>query len=143
LTDQSVLVTDSINGVVREAAIAALLTALMILIFLGDWRSTVIIAISIPLSIFASIAVFSAVGQTINTMSLGGLALAVGLLVDDATVTIENVHRHMGEKKPTLDAIWCRSDRIAGNGFNALYLYRVCADLWFVRYTQVSVHPAG
>jgi multidrug efflux pump subunit AcrB len=105
LTDQSVLVTDSINGVVREAAIAAMLTALMILIFLGDWRSTVIIAISIPLSIFASIAVFSALGQTINTMSLGGLALAVGLLVDDATVTIENVHRHMGEKKPTLDAI--------------------------------------
>ena len=105
LTDQSVLVTDSINGVVREAAIAALLTALMILIFLGDWRSTVIIAISIPLSIFASIAVFSALGQTINTMSLGGLALAVGLLVDDATVTIENVHRHMGEKKPKLDAI--------------------------------------
>ncbi len=102
LTDQSVLVTDSIDGVVREAAIAALLTAVMILIFLGDWRSTVIIAISIPLSIFASIAVFSALGQTINTMSLGGLALAVGLLVDDATVTIENVHRHMGEKKPTL-----------------------------------------
>src|ERR1700756_1175973 len=105
LTDQSVLVTDSINGVVREAAIAALLTAIMILIFLGDWRSTVIIAISIPLSIFASIAVFSALGQTINTMSLGGLALAGGLLVGDATVTIENVHRHMGEKKPTLDAI--------------------------------------
>jgi multidrug efflux pump subunit AcrB len=105
LTDQSVLVTDSIDGVVREAAIAALLTAVMTLIFLGDWRSTVIIAISIPLSIFASIAVFSALGQTINTMSLGGLALAVGLLVDDATVTIENVHRHMGEKKPTLEAI--------------------------------------
>jgi multidrug efflux pump subunit AcrB len=105
LTDQSVLVTESINGVVREAAIAAMLTALMILIFLGDWRSTIIIAISIPLSIFASIAVFSALGQTINTMSLGGLALAVGLLVDDATVTIENVHRHMGERKPTLEAI--------------------------------------
>jgi multidrug efflux pump subunit AcrB len=105
LTDQSVFVTASIIGVVREAAIAALLTALMILIFLGDWRSTVIIAISIPLSIFTSIAVLSALGQTINIMSLGGLALAVGLLVDDATVTIENVHRHMGEKKPTLDAI--------------------------------------
>src|SRR6201997_4323977 len=105
LTDQSVLVIESINGVVREAAIAAMLTAVMILIFLGDWRSTIIIAISIPLSIFASIAVFSALGQTINTMSLGGLALAVGLLVDDATVTIENVHRHMGEKKPTLEAI--------------------------------------
>src|ERR1700757_3731628 len=105
LTDQSIFVTDSIIGVVREAAIAALLTALMILIFLGDWRSTVIIAISIPLSIFTSIAILSALGQTINIMSLGGLALAVGLLVDDATVTIENVHRHMGEKKPTLDAI--------------------------------------
>src|ERR1700751_3401082 len=105
LTDQSVFVTDSIIGVVREAVIAALLTALMILIFLGDWRSTVIIAISIPLSIFTSIAILSALGQTINIMSLGGLALAVGLLVDDATVTIENVHRHMGEKKPTLEAI--------------------------------------
>src|SRR5258707_6485310 len=105
LTDQSVFVTDSIIGVVREAVIAALLTALMILIFLGDWRSTVIIAISIPLSIFTSIAILMALGQTINIMSLGGLALAVGLLVDDATVTIENVHRHMGEKKPTLDAI--------------------------------------
>ena len=105
LSDQSVFVTDSIVGVVREALIAALLTALMILIFLGDWRSTVIIAISIPLSIFTSIAILSALSQTINIMSLGGLALAVGLLVDDATVTIENVHRHMGEKKPTLDAI--------------------------------------
>jgi multidrug efflux pump subunit AcrB len=105
LTDQSVFVTDSIIGVVREAAIAALLTALMILIFLGDWRSTVIIAISIPLSIFTSIAILSALGQTINIMSLGGLALAVGLLVDDATVTIENIHRHLGEKKPALAAI--------------------------------------
>jgi multidrug efflux pump subunit AcrB len=105
LTDQSVFVTDSIIGVVREAVIAALLTALMILIFLGDWRSTVIIAISIPLSIFTSIAILSALGQTINIMSLGGLALAVGLLVDDATVTIENVHRHMGEKKTILEAI--------------------------------------
>jgi multidrug efflux pump subunit AcrB len=105
LTDQSVFVTDSIIGVVREAVIAALLTALMILIFLGDWRSTVIIAISIPLSIFTSIAILSALGQTINIMSLGGLALAVGLLVDDATVTIENVHRLMGEKKPILEAI--------------------------------------
>jgi multidrug efflux pump subunit AcrB len=105
LTDQSVLVTDSIIGVVREATIAALLTAVMILIFLGDWRSTMIIAISIPLAILSSIAVLSALGQTINIMTLGGLALAVGILVDDATVTIENVHRHMGERKPMLDAI--------------------------------------
>jgi hypothetical protein len=105
LSDQSLFVTASINGVVREATNAALLTALMILIFLGDWRSTVIIAISIPLSILISIAVLSALGQTINIMTLGGLALAVGLLVDDATVTIENVHRNMGEKKSTL-TIW-------------------------------------
>src|SRR2546421_9700180 len=90
-------------GVVREAAIAALLTALMILIFLGDWRSTVIIAVSIPLSILTSIAVLSALGQTINIMTLGGLALAVGILVDDSTVTIENTHRLL-EQGDEIDA---------------------------------------
>jgi multidrug efflux pump subunit AcrB len=105
LTDQSVLVTDSIIGVVREATIAAGLTAVMILIFLGDWRSTMIIAISIPLAILSSVAALSALGQTINIMTLGGLALAVGILVDDATVTIENIHRQIGEKKPMLEAI--------------------------------------
>jgi multidrug efflux pump subunit AcrB len=105
LTDQSVFVTDSIIGVVREATIAAGLTAVMILIFLGDWRSTVIIAISIPLAILGSTAILSALGQTINIMTLGGLALAVGILVDDATVTIENIHRQMGARKPILEAI--------------------------------------
>jgi multidrug efflux pump subunit AcrB len=105
LSDQSLFVTASIDGVLREATIAGLLTALMILIFLGDWRSTVIIAISIPLSILVSIVILSALDETINIMTLGGLALAVGILVDDATVTIENIHRHMGQGKPTLEAI--------------------------------------
>jgi len=97
LFDQSVFVSNSIDGVLREAAIAAGLTALMILIFLGSWRSTLIVLISIPLSILTSIAVLSALGETINTMTLGGLALAVGILVDDSTVTIENTHRVLEE----------------------------------------------
>ena len=93
LFDQSVFVQQSIDSVLREGAIAAGLTALMILIFLGSWRSTLIVMVSIPLSILTSIAVLSALGQTLNTMTLGGLALAVGILVDDSTVTIENTHR--------------------------------------------------
>ena len=105
LFDQSIFVTAAIEGVVRETVIAACLTAIMILVFLGDWKSTLIIAISIPLAILTSIAVLSALGQTINIMTLGGLALAVGILVDDATVTIENIDRHLAEGKPTLDAI--------------------------------------
>jgi multidrug efflux pump subunit AcrB len=95
LFDQSLFVRASISGVMREGVIAACLTALMILLFLGSWRSTLIIAVSIPLSILSSIIVLSALGQTLNTMTLGGLALAIGILVDDATVTIENIHRHM------------------------------------------------
>jgi CzcA family heavy metal efflux pump len=95
LFDQSIFVKASIVGVLREGVIAASLTALMILLFLGSWRSTLIIAISIPLSILSSIIVLSALGETMNTMTLGGLALAIGILVDDATVTIENIHRHM------------------------------------------------
>jgi multidrug efflux pump subunit AcrB len=105
LSDQSVFVTGAIDGVVREAVIAACLTAIMILLFLGDWKSTLIIAISIPLAILSSIAVLSAIGETLNIMTLGGLALAVGILVDDATVTIENIDRHLAEGKPTLEAI--------------------------------------
>jgi len=105
LSDQSVFVTGAIDGVVRETVIAACLTAIMILVFLGDWKSTLIIAISIPLAILSSIAALSALGQTLNIMTLGGLALAVGILVDDATVTIENIDRHLAEGKPTLEAI--------------------------------------
>jgi multidrug efflux pump subunit AcrB len=95
LADQSIFVRAAISGVVREAIIAACLTGLMILLFLGSWRSTLIIAVSIPLSILTSIIVLSALGQTINIMTLGGLALAVGILVDDATVTIENIERYL------------------------------------------------
>ena len=93
--DQSLFVKAAVSGVVREGIIAAVLTAAMILLFLGSWRSTLIIAISIPLSVLASLAFLSAIGETINLMTLGGLALAVGILVDDATVTIENVERHL------------------------------------------------
>ncbi len=98
--DQSVFVRGAIKGVITEAVIAAALTAMMVLLFLGSWRSTLIITISIPLSILSSIIILNALGETINLMTLGGLALAVGILVDDATVTIENINRHleMGEK---------------------------------------------
>jgi CzcA family heavy metal efflux pump len=112
LFDQSVFVRASIEGVLREGIIAACLTALMILLFLGSWRSTLIIAISIPLSILSSIIVLSALGHTMNTMTLGGLALAIGILVDDATVTIENIHRHMG-KGSLRDAVLIGASEIA------------------------------
>ncbi|WP_321793309.1 efflux RND transporter permease subunit [Caballeronia sp. J97] len=105
LFDQSVFVKAAVQGVVREALIAAALTAAMILLFLGNWRSTCIIAISIPLSILSSLIVLHALGQTINIMTLGGLALAVGILVDDATVTIENIERHLHMGTNLHDAI--------------------------------------
>jgi multidrug efflux pump subunit AcrB len=97
LFDQSLFVQNAIDSVLHEGAIAAALTAIMILIFLGSWRSTIVVMVSIPLSILTSIAVLSALGQTINTMTLGGMALAVGILVDDSTVTIENTHRLLEE----------------------------------------------
>ncbi len=113
LADQSVFVRASINGVIREAVIAACLTGLMILLFLGSWRSTLIIAISIPLSILVSIIVMSALHETINIMTLGGLALAVGILVDDATVEIENVNRNLDEGKEIERAILDGASQIA------------------------------
>jgi multidrug efflux pump subunit AcrB len=113
LADQSVFVRGAIEGVVREAVTAAALTALMILLFLGSWRSTVIISVSIPLAILTSILVLSAIGETINTMTLGGLALAVGILVDDATVTIENVTRHLEEGQPLYEGILQGAAQIA------------------------------
>jgi CzcA family heavy metal efflux pump len=112
LFDQSIFVKASIVGVLREGLIAASLTALMILLFLGSWRSTLIIAISIPLSILSSIIVLSAMGETMNTMTLGGLALAIGILVDDATVTIENIHRHM-DGQPLREAVLIGASEIA------------------------------
>jgi multidrug efflux pump subunit AcrB len=104
LFDQSFFVRASIEGVLKEGLIAALLTAAMILLFLGSWRSTLIIAVSIPLSILSSIIMLNALGHTLNIMTLGGLALAIGILVDDATVTIENIHSHMGDK-PLREAV--------------------------------------
>jgi CzcA family heavy metal efflux pump len=111
--DQSLFVRAAIEGVVREAVIAAALTGLMILLFLGSWRSTLIIAVSIPLSILASIICLSALGETVNIMTLGGLALAVGILVDDATVTIENINYHLEEGKEVEDAILTGAHEIA------------------------------
>src|SRR5207245_8962531 len=94
LADQSIFVRAAVSGVIREAVIAACLTALMVLIFLGSWRSTLIIATSIPLAILSSLIALSAIGETINIMTLGGLALAVGILVDDATGEVEHINRH-------------------------------------------------
>src|ERR1700719_101294 len=113
LFDHSVFVRAAISGVLREAVIAACLTGLMILLFLGSWRSTLIIAVSIPLSILVSVLCLSALGQTINIMTLGGLALAVGMLVDDATVEIENTNRNLAMGKPTIQAILDGAQQIA------------------------------
>ncbi len=117
LFDQSLFVRAAINGVVREAVTAAFLTGLMILMFLGSWRSTVIVCISIPLSILVSLIIMSLMGQTINVMTLGGLALAVGILVDDATVEIENTHRNMAMKKPLVRAVLDGAQQIAAPAF--------------------------
>ncbi|HEY3595970.1 MAG TPA: efflux RND transporter permease subunit, partial [Paraburkholderia sp.] len=113
LSDQSVFVESAIQGVVREAVLAACLTAAMILLFLGSWRATLIIAVSIPLAALTSLIALSALGQTINIMTLGGLALAVGILVDDATVAIENITHHLENGAPLHDAILNGSGEIA------------------------------
>jgi multidrug efflux pump subunit AcrB len=117
LFDQSVFVRAAINGVVKEAVSAAVLTALMILLFLGSWRSTLIVCISIPLSILSSLAILHLLGQTVNVMTLGGLALAVGILVDDATVEIENIHRNLAMQKPIVKAILDGAQQIAVPAF--------------------------
>ena len=113
LADQSIFVRAAVSGVIREALIAACLTALMILLFLGSWRSTLIIAVSIPLSILTSVITLSLLGETINIMTLGGLALAVGILVDDATVEVENVNRNLDMGKPIIQAILDGAQQIA------------------------------
>ena len=111
--DQSIFVRAAIQGVLKEAIIAAALTALMILLFLGSWRSTVIVCVSIPLSILTSLAIMHLLNESINVMTLGGLALAVGILVDDATVEIENIHRNLAQQKPILRAILDGAQQIA------------------------------
>ena len=128
LADQSLFVKSAISGVVKEGAIAATLTSLMILLFLGSWRSTVIIALSIPLAVLFSVAALSAAGQTLNIMTLGGLALAVGILVDDATVTIENINYHLELGKPVRQAILDGAEQIVGPAFVSL----LCICIAFV-----------
>ena len=115
--DQSIFVRAALNGVLNEALIATFLTSAMILLFLGTWRNTLVVALSIPLSIFCSIIILNIFGQTINAMTLGGLALAVGILVDDATVTIENIDRNLGLKKPLIQAILDGAEQIATPAF--------------------------
>ena len=126
--DQSLFVKAAVEGVVREGALAAALTSLMILLFLGSWRSTVIIALSIPLAILAAVAALSAFGQTMNVMTLGGLALAVGILVDDATVTIENINWHLEQGKGVMDAILDGAAQIVTPAFVSL----LCICIVFV-----------
>ena len=128
LADQSVFVRAAISGVVREGIIAAALTALMILLFLGSWRSTLIIVISIPLAILFSLSLLSAMGQTLNLMTLGGLALAVGILVDDATVTIENINWHLEQGKSVPQAILDGAQQIVVPAFVSL----LCICIAFV-----------
>src|SRR5450755_1113059 len=128
LFDQSLFVRASIRGVVLEALTAALLTAAMILLFLGDWRPTIVISISIPLSIFVSILMLSALGETINIMTLGGLALAVGILVDDATVEIENIERNLAQGKEMKQAILDGAAQIAVPAF----VSTICICIVFV-----------
>src|SRR5207244_9605052 len=117
LFDQSIFVRASIEGVVKEALIAAGLTALMLLVFLGSWRSTVIVIVSIPLSILVSIITLWCLDQTLNVMTLGGMALAVGILVDDATVEIENIHRNLHQRKRLVKAILDGASQIAVPAF--------------------------
>jgi multidrug efflux pump subunit AcrB len=126
--DQSVFVRGAIGGVANEGVIAACLTSLMILLFLGSWRSTVIIAISIPLSIMGAIVMLSAIGETLNIMTLGGLALAVGILVDDATVTIENINYHLEQGKPVTQSILDGANQIVTPAFVSL----LCICIVFV-----------
>ncbi|SFR82275.1 efflux RND transporter permease subunit [Sphingomonas jatrophae] len=126
--DQSLFVEAAVSGVVKEGAIAAALTSLMILLFLGSWRSTVIIALSIPLAVLAAVAALAAFGQTLNVMTLGGLALAVGILVDDATVTIENINWHLEQGKGVVQAILDGAAQIVTPAFVSL----LCICIVFV-----------
>ena len=126
--DQSVFVKAAVSGVVREGVIAAVLTSVMILLFLGSWRSTLIIAVSIPLSVLGSIIALSAIGETLNIMTLGGLALAVGILVDEATVTIENINWHLEQGKDVTTAIMDGAAQIVGPAFVSL----LCICIVFV-----------
>src|SRR5579862_111075 len=134
LSDQSIFVRAAVNGVLREAVIAAGLTAALILLFLGSWRSTLVVSISIPLSILTSLLVMSMLGETLNIMTLGGLALAVGILVDDATVEIENINRLLPEGKPLRETILMGAQQIATPAFVAtLSICIVFVPIFFMK----------
>ncbi|MDB4882184.1 MAG: AcrB/AcrD/AcrF family multidrug efflux protein, partial [Gemmatimonadetes bacterium] len=140
LADQTIFVNASIMEVIREALIAAALTALMILLFLGSWRATLIIATSIPLAVLCSVILLAAMGQTINVMTLSGLALAVGILVDDATVALENINRHMVQGKEILPAVIDGSAEIATPTFvSTLSISVVFAPLFFLSGPAASI----
>jgi multidrug efflux pump subunit AcrB len=144
LGDQSIFVRGAIAGVAFEGILAAALTSVMILLFLGSWRSTIIIAISIPLSVLGAIICLAAVGETLNIMTLGGLALAVGILVDDATVTVENINWHLEQgKEVEIDPRRRASDRDAGFRLDAVYLHRVRADVLPDRRVALPVRADG
>ncbi|HMB94874.1 MAG TPA: efflux RND transporter permease subunit, partial [Tepidisphaeraceae bacterium] len=134
LFDQSIFVRAAVEGVVKEAAIAAGLTGLMILLFLGSWRSTLIVVISIPLSILVSIIILYFLGETLNVMTLGGMALAVGILVDDATVEIENIHRNLHQRKRLVKAILDGASQIAVPAF----VSTLCICIVFVPVVFIS-----
>ena len=142
--DQSLFVRAAIQGVLREAIIAACLTAVMILLFLGNWKSTFIIATSIPLSILVSLLCLSALGETINIMTLGGLALAVGILVDDATVEIENINRKLAIGKETVQAILDGAQQIAVPAFvsTVMHLHRLHPHVLPLRRRQIPLRPS-
>src|SRR6201997_474126 len=132
--DQSVFVRGAVNGVIFEGVVAALLTSVMILLFLGSWRSTLIIAVSIPLSVFGAVTMLYAVGETLNIMTLGGLALAVGILVDEGTVTIENINWHLEQGKAVQPAILAGGQEIVVPAFVSL----LCICIVFVPMFQLG-----
>ncbi len=143
--DQSIFVRAAVSDVVREATIAAGLTGIMILLFLGSVRSTMIVCISIPLSILTSIVILNMLGETINVMTLGGLALAVGILVDDATVEIENTNRNIAMKKPIVKAILDGASEIATPTLVATLFDMYCLHPGILAFgsCEVPVHTAG
>ena len=143
--DQSVFVRGAIEGVVREAILSSILVSLMILIFLGTWRSMVVVSTSIPLSIFAAIICLNLAGDSINIMTLGGLALAIGMLVDDATVAVENIHRNRALGKPLTVAVvdGSSADRGAGHRVHARHLRGLLPRRAALRRGKISLHAPG
>jgi Cu/Ag efflux pump CusA len=137
--DQSPFIRAAVSGVVREGAIAAALTGLMILLFLGSWRLTIIVLVTIPLALLFSLTALSWLGETINMMTLGGLALAVGILVDESTVTLENMASGAGQAARTGYPGWRPADRRSGLRHAGLHVHRIRADVPAWRRRRLSV----